>query len=150
MVSRINGALALTLTIIVAACGSSSSPAPTPTPTPQPQPNRAPTITTMTVAPAFGIAGITQFNVSSSATDPDGDALTYTWEFADGSTGVGASVAHNYGNIYGTGDVRLTGKRRQRRDGQRYAPGHGRQSYRRLEWLDRQQHPDPRVLSTGQ
>ena len=28
--------------------------------------------------------------------------------FADGSTGVGASVAHNYGNIYGTGDVRLT------------------------------------------
>jgi hypothetical protein len=107
-VSKINGALALTLTIILAACGSSSSPAPTPTPTPQPQPNRAPTITSMTVAPAFGIAGVTQFNVSSSATDADGDALTYTWEFADGSTGVGASIAHNYGNIYGTGDVRLT------------------------------------------
>ena len=106
--SKFNGALALTLTIGLAACGSSSSPAPSPTPTPQPQPNRAPTITSMTVAPAFGIAGVTQFNVSSNATDPDGDAVTYTWAFADGGTGVGASVAHNYGNIYGTGDVRLT------------------------------------------
>jgi len=97
-----------TLTIILAGCGGNSSPAPSPTPTPQPQPNRAPTITSMTAAPAFGIAGVTQFNVSSSATDPDGDALTYTWEFADGNTRVGASVAYNYGNIHGAGDVRLT------------------------------------------
>jgi hypothetical protein len=106
-VLKINGALAFILTIVLAACGGSSSPAPTPTPTPQPQPNRAPTITSMVVAPAFGIAGVTQFNVSSSAADADGDTLTYTWDFADG-TRTGATVAYNYGNVTGASDVKLT------------------------------------------
>jgi hypothetical protein len=34
--------------------------------------------------------------------------LTYTWEFADGNTRTGASVAYNYGNVFGSGDVLLT------------------------------------------
>ena len=107
--SKIIGALALILTIILAACGGGSSPTgPSQTPTPQPQPNRAPTITSMTVAPTFGIAGLSQFNVSSSATDSDGDALTYTWDFADGNTRTGASVAYNYGNVAGPRDVKLS------------------------------------------
>ena len=108
-VSKINGALVLILTITLAGCGGGSSPsAPSQTPTPQPQSNRAPTITSMTAAPSFGIYGVTQFNLSSSATDPDGDALTYTWEFADGNTRTGASVAYTYGNIAGPGNVKLT------------------------------------------
>jgi PKD domain len=95
--------------LTLAACGGGSSPSgPTPQPQPQPQANRAPTITSMTVAPSFGIAGIIQFNFASSATDPDGDALTYSWEFADAQTSTGASTIHNYGNVAGTGDVRLT------------------------------------------
>lgn len=85
--------------------GGSSTPT---TPTPQPQANRAPTINSMTVSPTFGIAGITQFNFASSATDPDGDSLTYSWEFADGNTKTGASTIHNYGNVAGSGSVRLT------------------------------------------
>ena len=35
------------------------------------------------------------FNASSSA-DPDGDSLTYSWEFGDGTTGAGASPNHGY------------------------------------------------------
>jgi hypothetical protein len=62
----------------------------------------------MQASPAFGIAGITQFNFSSSASDPDGDALTYKWDFADGATRDGAAVAYNYGNVFGSSVVRLT------------------------------------------
>lgn len=100
----------LTLTAAAAACGGggSSPTGPTPQPQPTPQANRAPTITSMTVTPSFGIMGLTQFNFASSATDQDGDALTYAWEFADGGTATGASTIHTYINVGGTGDVRLT------------------------------------------
>ena len=74
-------AFILVLTVVAAACGGegSSPTAPSnPTP-PATQANRATgVITSMTVSPAFGIAGITQFNFASSANDADGDPLTYT------------------------------------------------------------------------
>lgn len=49
--------------------------------------------------PYAGEAGTTliQFDGSASS-DPDGDDLSFAWEFGDDSTGVGISPTHTYGN----------------------------------------------------
>ncbi|MEM9718985.1 MAG: PKD domain-containing protein, partial [Bacteroidota bacterium] len=55
-------------------------------------------------------SGITPINVLFDATqsfDPDGDELTFTWEFGDGLTGEGALVNHVY-TIHGEIVVTLT------------------------------------------
>jgi PKD repeat protein len=43
----------------------------------------------------------------SASTDPDGDPLTYAWDFGDGNTGTGLSPAHIYTTL-GTRIVTLT------------------------------------------
>ncbi len=75
---------ALTLAV---ACGGSS-------PT---SPNRNPTITNISISPSFGVSGLTTINMSATASDPDGGAVTYQWTF-NGTTVSGASTS-----------VRLTG-----------------------------------------
>jgi PKD repeat protein len=42
----------------------------------------------------------------AASSDPDGDALTYAWDFGDGSTGTGLSPTHAYGSL-GTFTVTL-------------------------------------------
>ena len=46
------------------------------------------------------------FNGSGSS-DPDGDALTYAWDFGDGNTGSGVTTSHTYATT-GTFTVSLT------------------------------------------
>lgn len=38
-------------------------------------------------------------NFSANGTDPDGDPLTYSWDFGDGSSGSGANPSHTYQNV---------------------------------------------------
>jgi PKD repeat protein len=76
------------------------------------QANRAPTITSVTitgVAPNNGgVPHVGQrVSFSATATDPDGDNLTYSWDFGDGDDGGGSTVRHPYATA-GTKTVTLS------------------------------------------
>lgn len=63
--------------IVAVACGKKND---SPTdPTPPPAANRNPSIASATASPAFGVVGLSQLTLAASATDPDGDAVTYQW-----------------------------------------------------------------------
>jgi chitodextrinase len=66
---------------------------------------RAPTA--RTDGPYVGAEGSPIFLNGNSSTDPDGDALTFEWEFGDGTTGTGATPSHTYADN-GTYQVKLT------------------------------------------
>src|SRR5438309_785977 len=57
--------------------------------------------------PASGAEGSTVSFDGSHSSDPDGDALTYAWDFGDGSTGTGPTPPHRYADN-GVYAVRLT------------------------------------------
>ncbi len=96
--------------LAVASCGGSSSTPTAPTqpntPTAPAQQNRAPVIGSMSLTPAFGMMGFTQYSFSATATDPDGDALTYAWDVAGNPfSGTSGSIIFSSG---GTGTARVT------------------------------------------
>ncbi len=97
-VSRKAAVLVSILFIMSAACGgggssSSSTPTTPTTPTPPAPTNRAPVINSLNFAPSFGIAGLTRFEFNASASDPDGDAVSYAWDVAGNAfTGTNGSV----------------------------------------------------------
>lgn len=68
-------------------------------------PNVAPVIDVFTV-PVSAAEGETAY-FAASASDADGDSLTYSWNFGDNTAGVGPSVTHTYSSL-GTFPVTLT------------------------------------------
>ena len=66
---------------------------------------RAPTA--RTDGPYVGVEGSPIYLSGNASTDPDGDALTFEWEFGDGTTGTGATPSHTYADN-GTYQVKLT------------------------------------------
>ncbi|MDD5502544.1 MAG: PKD domain-containing protein [Candidatus Thermoplasmatota archaeon] len=71
--------------------------------------DKAPVAEFSAVSPVWIVGGVSEdmaFNASASS-DPDGDALTYVWDFGDGTTGEGVSTAHAY-SAAGLFNVTLT------------------------------------------
>src|SRR3954470_17563661 len=76
--------------------GTPSSPT-TPT-TPTAPANRAPVINALNFAPAFGIAQLTQFSFNASASDPDADGVTYSWDVGGNAfTGSSGTIVFSTG-----------------------------------------------------
>jgi len=57
--------------------------------------NQAPTVHQTTVSSETANV-TTTLTFTGQATDPDGDAITYTWNFGDNSTATGATPTHRY------------------------------------------------------
>jgi PKD repeat protein len=69
--------------------GGTSAPAPTPAPIV----NRPPVVTAPTATPGTAIVGI-EVAFLASATDAEGDQVSYAWDFGDGETSTQASPNH--------------------------------------------------------
>jgi len=97
------------LMLALVGCGGKTPLSPTRTPIPDPAPapaNRNPVINSLTVNPTFAIAFLTPFTYGASASDPDGDTLTYIWDLA-GNERSGSSGSITFSRGF-TGIFRLT------------------------------------------
>ena len=69
----------------------------------------APPVAALRIAPSgLGMAGLTEYRFDGSgSSDPNHDALTYSWDFGDGTRGSGVTATHVYGTA-GAYEVTLT------------------------------------------
>ena len=65
--------------LVLAACGGSAGGGSTSSPTSPSASNVSPVIAAMTVSPSSGVSALSSFTLTASATDANGDSLTYTW-----------------------------------------------------------------------
>lgn len=62
----------------------------------------------LSAAPTYSAAVPVTVNFSAvGSSDPDGDQLSYAWEFGDGATGSGLTISHQY-TVKGRYDAKLT------------------------------------------
>jgi peptide/nickel transport system substrate-binding protein len=60
------------------------------------QPNRPPIVSMAAADRETAIVPSAFVNFTGQATDPDGDAMTYSWDFGDGTVAAGVQVTHQY------------------------------------------------------
>ena len=95
--------LAVVSLITLPSCGGGSDSPTSPTAAPNASPSAE-----IQVSPGSPyITGATELTLTAVATDPDGDALSYQWDFGDGATAAGQTTTHVY-QVEGTFTIRLT------------------------------------------
>ena len=72
-----------------------------------PPDTNTPPIASFVANPSQGVAPLTVVFDASGSRDPDGQIVSYSWEFGDGATGSGVTITHTYNNP-GTYTARLT------------------------------------------
>jgi len=82
------------LGLLVASCGSSDKGPTTPTPTS----NRPPSASVAVTPSGVPLAAVTSVGFSATASDPDGDTVSFAWQFGDGQTASGQAVSHVFLN----------------------------------------------------
>lgn len=98
---------AITALALAAACsGGADTPNPTTPVPPQPLLNRPPVIHSMSITP-FGIGGLSTFTFTASASDPDGDEVSYAWDLA-GDAPTRSSGTMRFGAAGWSGTARVT------------------------------------------
>lgn len=60
------------------------------------EPNKPPTVSITAPASGTSFTGATPVSFGASGDDPDGEALTYNWDFGDGVQTTGQNVTHTY------------------------------------------------------
>src|SRR4030081_726778 len=88
-----------------AACTKGVTPPSPPPPPPPPPPSRAPVA--VAGGPYNSTTGILKVDGSQSS-DPDGDPITFKWDFGDGTSGDSVKMTHTY-QTSGSYNVSLTG-----------------------------------------
>ncbi|MCH8879355.1 MAG: PKD domain-containing protein [Planctomycetes bacterium] len=66
-----------------------------------------PPVASFSATPGGGTVPLTVIFDAGGSTDPDGDELSYEWNFGDGTSGSGEFIIHEYTDV-GTFEVRLT------------------------------------------
>jgi Big-like domain-containing protein len=86
----------------------------------------------MNFSPTFGIAALTRFDYNASASDADGDPLTFTWDVA-GNASTGSSGSITFSPPGGSGTATLTvsdGKGGTATDTRQFVAGSGSGTWR--------------------
>lgn len=80
-------AVVLSLVVGLATCTRETTP---------PKPENKTPIAVMEFTPTFGEVPLTVHFSAASSTDPDGQIVSYVWDFGDGTQGIGIFAEHEY------------------------------------------------------
>ncbi len=100
------GILALSGALVLPGCGGGGDDGSS-SPTAASSSNRSPSVSGTVSPTGAAVMSVTVLTFVATGSDPDGDGLTFSWQFGDGQTATGQSASHIY-NTAGSFNVIVT------------------------------------------